>query len=165
VIVASSDKDLMQIAGNSVALVAPGKIESRIGPEEVVKKTGVRPDQVVDWLALVGDSADNIPGVPGVGEKTSARLIAEWGSVAELYRNLGSVKPEKLRSRLEASREDVLRNIRLITLDRGLKLPCRPEDAPVAAPDPGRLRAFYEKMEFHSLAATLPPELPLGRPG
>lgn len=165
VIVASSDKDLMQIAGNSIALVAPGKIEFKIGPEEVVKKTGVRPDQVVDWLALVGDSADNIPGVPGVGEKTSARLIAEWGSVAELYRNLGSVNPEKLRSRLEASRENVYRNVQLITLNRDLQLPCRPEDAPVAAPDPVRLRAFYEKMEFHSLVATLPPELPLGRPG
>lgn len=154
--VATADKDLMQIVGGQVAMIAPGKIENKIGPEEILHKTGVKPSQIVEWLSLVGDSADNIPGVPGIGVKTAAKLLDEWGSLNEMYRHLDRIMPERIRVKLENSRPDVFRNIQIITLDKNIKLPFIPEDLTTRSPDTERLRAFYTRMEFHSLAAALP---------
>lgn len=155
-LVASSDKDLMQIAGGNIALIAPGKIEQKIGPAEVCLKTGVAPGQIVAWLALCGDSSDNIPGVPGVGVKTAAKLINAWGSLENMYANIGQVQPDKTRAKLEDCRPEVLRNIQLITLEKNLKLPFALDELALSPPDNGRLRAFYTRLEFHSLAAELP---------
>lgn len=154
-LVASSDKDLMQIAGGNIAIIVPGKAENRIGSEEIYRKTGVRPGQIVEWLALTGDSADNIPGVPGIGALTAARLLQKWGSLHEIFNHLGQLKPEKIRSLLESHRQDVFRNIQIITLDKGIKLPCPVEDMKIVPPDAKRLRPFFERMEFHSLAEGL----------
>lgn len=154
-LVVSADKDLMQIAKPHIMLVAPGKIEERAGPEEIYRKTGVRPGQIVEWLALAGDSADNIPGVPGIGAKTAARLLNEWGSVSELFAHLNSVQPERLRRLLEEHRPGVLRNIKLVTLDNHIALPCSLEDMHLKPPDTARLRALFVRLEFHSLAAGL----------
>ena len=154
-LVASSDKDLMQLAGGRITLVAPGNIEARIGPEEVCLKTGVKPEQIVEWLAMVGDSSDNIPGVPGIGAKTSARLLREWGSLRAIFDNLEKIEPEKTRRALREHQPDALRNVLLITLDKGIPLPCGLEDMKIGAPETGRLRSFFSKMEFHSLAAGL----------
>ena len=152
-LVASSDKDLMQIVGGHIAMIAPGKINDKIGAEEIYQKTGVQPGQIVEWLALTGDSADNIPGVPGIGAKTAAKLLGEWGSIGEMFNHLGQLKPEKARSLLENCRQDVFRNIQIITLDKNIKLPCPVEEMKCAPPDAERLRSFYSRMEFHSLAA------------
>lgn len=154
-LVASSDKDLMQIAGGGVTLIVPGKVGDKIGPDEIYQKTGVRPGQIVEWLALMGDSADNIPGVPGIGAKTAARLLNEWGSLQEIFNHLGQLKSEKMRSLLESCRQDVFRNIQIITLDKAIKLPCLVEEMKVKPTDTERLRSFFDRMEFHSLAATL----------
>ena len=154
-IVATSDKDLMQVVGGNVAMLSPGKMDGKIGPDEIFRKTGVKPSQMVEWLALVGDSSDNIPGVPGVGPKTAAVLLNEFGSLAGLFSGLERVKSEKTRARLAAGREDVLRNVSLITLDRNIKLPFALKDLEVRPPERERLRALYEKLEFHSLAAEL----------
>jgi DNA polymerase I len=154
-LVASSDKDLMQVAGGNIALIAPGKIEQKIGPEEVRLKTGVAPARIVEWLALCGDSSDNIPGVPGVGAKTAAKLLNEWGSLEEMYRHLEQVKPEKTRAKIENCRAEVMRNIQVITLDRNIRLPRALDELAVKPPDKERLRSFYARMEFHSLAAEL----------
>jgi len=155
-LVASSDKDLMQIADGNIALIAPGKIEQKIGPEEVRLKTGVNPGQIVDWLALCGDSSDNIPGVPGVGAKTAAKLLNEWGSLEKMYAQVGQVKPEKTRAKLEHCRPEVLRNIQVVTLDKNIKLPFAFADLGMKTPDNDHLRSFYTRLEFHSLAAELP---------
>jgi len=154
-LVATSDKDLMQIVGGQVAMIAPGKIEQKIGPEEIFCKTGVKPSQIVEWLALVGDSADNIPGVPGIGAKTAAKLLNEWGSLNEMYLHLDRIMPERIRAKLEHGRPDVFRNIQIITLDKNIKLPFIPEDLTVKPPDTERLRSFFTRMEFHSLVAIL----------
>ncbi|MDO9543425.1 MAG: 5'-3' exonuclease H3TH domain-containing protein [Kiritimatiellia bacterium] len=151
--VATSDKDLMQIVGGHIAMIAPGKVGDKIGPDEIYQKTGVRPKQIVEWLALTGDSADNIPGVPGIGAKTAAKLLNEWGSLQEIFNHLEQLKPEKMRALLESCRPDVLRNIQIITLDKNIPLPCPVEDMKINPPDTARLRAFFERMEFHSLAA------------
>lgn len=155
VLVASSDKDLMQIAGRDVFLIAPGKIEKKKGPDEIYQKTGVRPEQIVEWLALTGDSSDNIPGVPGIGAKTAAKLLNEWGTFRGMLNHLNQVHPEKIRRALEEKREDVLRNIKLITLEKDIKLPCSFEDMKVRPPDTEKLRSFFTGMEFHSLASGL----------
>ncbi|MDD5483974.1 MAG: 5'-3' exonuclease H3TH domain-containing protein [Kiritimatiellae bacterium] len=155
VLVASSDKDLMQITGGNIALITPGKIENRVGPEEVYLKTGVHPAQIVEWLALTGDSSDNIPGVRGIGAKTAARLLGEWGSLQGIFQNLERLKPERMRALLENCRADVFRNVQIITLDKNIKLPRPVEETKLALADTERLRSFYSRMEFHSMAAAL----------
>jgi DNA polymerase-1 len=155
ILVASSDKDLMQITDRNIALISPSKADNKIGPDQVCQKTGVRPEQIVEWLALMGDSVDNIPGVPGVGAKTAAKLLNEWGSIKEIFAHLDRLKPDKIRPLLENCRSDIFRNIQIITLDKNLKLPWPMEETKLKPPDAERLRAFYSRMEFHSLAAGL----------
>jgi DNA polymerase-1 len=155
VIVVSSDKDLMQIVDAHVAMVAPGKLVEKEGPDHVFRKTGVRPDQVVDWLALMGDSADNIPGVPGVGTKTAAKWLGLWGSLDSLWRHLDEIKPDKLRQALLDHREVVLRNARMVRLQRDINSFSSFDTLARRPPDPQRLKMFYEEMEFHSLANKL----------
>lgn len=155
VLVVSSDKDLMQIVDDRVALLPPGRGGEKYGPKQVLAKTGVRPDQIVDWLALTGDSADNIAGVPGVGAKTAAKWLAQWGSLDALRQHESELQPEKLRRAFAAHRELVLRNVSMIRLQRDL--PCFSALADLArqAPDARRLKSFFEEMEFHSLAKVL----------
>jgi len=153
--VATSDKDLMQIVGGRIAMVVPGKIKDQVGPEEILHKTGVKPSQIVEWLALVGDSSDNIPGVPGIGSKTAAKLLNEFGSLSEIFNHIDRIKSEKIRTTLKDSRQILLRNIQLITLEKNINLPFATEDLTLSPPDIERLRSFYESMEFHSLAEEL----------
>lgn len=118
VVIASSDKDFMQLVSPQIGLwnpndKAPGVIWTAA---EVVAKTGVAPGQVADWLALMGDAVDNIPGVPGVGPKTAAELLKQFGSIAGLFERLTEVKSEKMRTALRGSVEVVRRNRRLVEL-------------------------------------------------
>jgi DNA polymerase-1 len=118
VIIASSDKDFMQLVSPQVRLFNPNdKTETLWSAEEVRAKTGVEPAQIVDWLSLVGDSVDNISGVPGVGAKTAATLLSKFGSVDDLYPRLAEVHPERLRDSLQASEELVRRNQELVRLN------------------------------------------------
>jgi DNA polymerase-1 len=155
VLIASADKDLFQIAAPNIALIAPGKIEEKQGPDEIRRKTGVNPEQVVEWLALTGDSSDNIPGVPGVGAKTAAKLLTQWGSLRGILDHLERIEPERIRRALSEYRADILRNVKLITLDKALPLPCPLEEMKVKPPHTDQLRSFYNRLEFHSLATGL----------
>ena len=117
VIIASPDKDFMQLVRPGIGLVNPNdKSTSLWTAEQVVAKSGVRPEQVVDWLSLVGDSVDNIPGVPGVGVKTAAQLLNQFGSIEALYRRLDAIASPRLREVLRMSAEVVRRNQQLIRL-------------------------------------------------
>src|SRR5476651_578674 len=123
VVIASSDKDFMQLVSARVGLLNPGdKSEAVWTDEQVRAKAGVEPSQIVDWLALMGDSVDNIPGVPGVGPKTAADLLKQFGSVDTMFGRLDEVKSEKLRLALRNSAEAVRRNRKLVRLDDDL--PC-----------------------------------------
>jgi 5'-3' exonuclease len=102
----------------------------------VREKTGVGPGQIVDWLSLMGDAVDNIPGVPGVGPKTAAELLGRFGSVAGLYERLAEVKSERLRAALAAAAADVRRNQDLVRLPHaGFRLP-----GPASGAAPGEVR-------------------------
>ena len=159
VLIATSDKDLYQLINDRVFMISPSKAGSKIGCAEVVEKTGVRPEKIVEWLALTGDTVDNIPGVPGVGPKTAAKLLAQFGSLENLWSKLDEVASDKLREALAAHRADVVRNVELVTLRRDLEVPVTVDSMGVRRIDPARMVPFYEEMEFGSLAKPLREEL------
>ena len=114
----SADKDLMQLIDSTTAMLRPEKGGGlrRMGPEEVFEEKGVRPDQIIDYLALVGDSSDNIPGVKGIGEKTAASLLAEWGDMDSIYANIEkAVKGARLTNMLKG-RESAYFSRELVTV-------------------------------------------------
>ena len=156
VVIASADKDFMQLVAPGVGLLNPNdKSETIWTAEQVRVKTGVEPEQIGDWLSLLGDSVDNIPGVPGVGPKTATELLKQFGSVLELYRRLGEVKSERIRGALKAAEADVRRNQFLVRL----KVEVGGEflaDALVVKPaDAGRLMELYHSWGFRSMLAEL----------
>lgn len=159
VLIATSDKDLYQLINDRVFMVSPSKAGVKMGCAEVVEKTGVRPEKIVEWLALTGDTVDNIPGVPGVGPKTAAKLLAQFGSLENLWSKLDDVASQKLREALAAHRADVVRNVELVTLRRDLNVPVSMDLTGVRRIDPARMVPFYEEMEFGSLAKRLREEL------
>jgi DNA polymerase-1 len=161
VIVASSDKDFMQLVSPRVGLLNPNdKSETIWTAEQVSAKTGVNPEQIVDWLSLIGDSVDNIPGVTGVGPKTAAELINEHGSTAEIYRNLPAVTSERLRANLTAAQNAVERNRNLIRLRDDLPGTDPVNRFEVQAVDCDRLRELYLRWGFKTLLQELEDQVP-----
>jgi DNA polymerase-1 len=157
VVIASSDKDFMQLVSEQIGLINPQDKTERIWtPTDVQAKTGVQPEQIVDWLSLIGDSVDNIAGVPGVGPKTASELLQQFGSVKDLYERLGQVKSEKLRSKLQEAQELVLRNQRLVGLRDPMAATEPSLDAVgIQAPDVPRLQVLYAQWGFKTLLAQL----------
>jgi DNA polymerase-1 len=155
----SADKDLCQLIDGRVQMLVPekkGGFSSR-GVDEVVAKFAVRPDQVVDYLALIGDTSDNIPGVEGVGPKTAAKLVGQFGSIDALLARLPEVGNENLRNRLRASAERLSINRQLIRLDAVLPDPAMGTPTAIArrTPDWDRLLALAGELELHSLVREL----------
>ncbi|MGA2787168.1 MAG: 5'-3' exonuclease H3TH domain-containing protein, partial [Verrucomicrobiota bacterium] len=111
--------------------------------------------QIVDWLSLTGDTVDNIPGVPGVGPKTAAELLNQFGTVAALYERLGEVKSERLRTALRGAAEAVRRNGELVRLRDDLPCEFSPEALAVKPADAGRLRELYQCWGFKGMLAEL----------
>ena len=150
---ATSDKDLMQLVDDRVRIVPPTKTDEELDAAGVEAKTGVKPSQIVDWLALIGDSADNIPGVNGIGPKTATKLIAQFGSLSGCLAQAEKIESESLRSKVIAGRAVAELNVELMTLDK--RVPGVPEwgDVPAPAPDAARLKAFFETYELHRFAA------------
>lgn len=155
VVIFSGDKDLSQVIDDRVEMLVPdpaGSLTKR-GVEEVVKKFGVPPSGIVDYLALIGDASDNIPGVEGVGPKTAAALLQQFGSGEEIFRRLDEVKRESLRAKLAQAKELFEKNVKLVTLDTA-----PPEDVvweicrlKRSAPDYAKIRAAAKKMELKSI--------------
>jgi len=160
VVIASSDKDFMQLVTAQVGLLNPNDKTGAIwGRDQVVAKSGVEPEQVVDWLALMGDAVDNIPGVPGVGTKTAASLLQEFGTVERLYGRVEAVKSEKVRASLLASAEAVRRNQELVRLR---EVPCEfePGQLVVRPADREKLRGLLQHWGFKGLLAELEAQYP-----
>jgi len=160
VVIASSDKDFMQLVSSRIGLFNPNDKTGTIwGREQVLAKTGVEPEQVADWLALMGDAVDNIPGVPGVGPKTAAELVKQFGSVSALLERLAEVKSVKLRAALQSSAQAVRRNLELVRL---LEVPCElvAEQLAVRPPDGEKLRQLFRNWGFRGMLETLEVRLP-----
>jgi DNA polymerase-1 len=150
VTVVSSDKDLMQLVKPGLVMLDTMKNRS-IGPDEVREKFGVPPDKVVDVQALAGDSTDNVPGVPGIGVKTAAELINEYGDLEALLARAGEIKQPKRRERLIefADQARISRDLVLLKDDVPLEVPVEQLGVREANPDP--LLGFLREMEFSAL--------------
>ncbi len=151
----SGDKDILQLVGGPVRVLIPRAEDVEIDPAAVEAKWGVPPARITDLLALMGDDSDNLPGVDGIGEKTGAALLRQFGSLDDLFTRLGEVKQEKLREKIRSARAQILKVRELAVLRH---------DVPVAGglaglrrerADPGRLQALYEDLEFTRLIPQL----------
>ncbi len=158
VLIVSGDKDLLQLVGDGVRVLKPGRDVTRdlkiLDSAGVQQYLGVRPDQVLDFLALVGDSVDNVPGVPGIGEKTAQKLLKEFPSLDALLENLDKVEPHKLSEKLKAFQEQARLSRELVKLNPPL-LDISLEECRAQPPDVERLRALLEELEFRSLLKEL----------
>jgi DNA polymerase-1 len=152
VFLAACDKDLFQVVDDVVKIVPQSGEPIAMGSDEVMKKTGVRPEQVADWLALAGDNSDNIPGVPGVGAKTAAKLLAEFGTLDALLAGLDRIPSARLCAAIKGASEQVERNRRVTTLRRDVPCNLAWDEMAVVPPDKNALHALFEAWEFHSLA-------------
>ena len=146
----SSDKDLMQLVGNGVDMMDPMK-NTVIDVEGVEAKFGVGPDRVVDVQALAGDSVDNIPGAPGIGIKTAALLINEYGDLDTLLERAEEIKQPKRRQTLIEHADQIRLSRQLVKLDDDVKLDETLDDLDVRAPEADKLLAFLAEMEFRTL--------------
>jgi len=154
VVIASADKDFMQLVADGVGLVNPNdKSEQIWGAAQVVGKAGVQPEQIVDYLSLLGDAVDNIPGVPGVGAKTAASLLQKFGSVNEIYARLSETGSARLQAALAGANMAVRRNQGLVRLKNDLASAPAVESLVMRSPQLERLCALYARWGFRSLLA------------
>ncbi|WP_421996916.1 DNA polymerase I [Reyranella sp.] len=156
--IVSSDKDLMQLIRPGVEMMDPIK-KTRLGPEAVMEKFGVAPDKVVDVQALAGDSVDNVPGVPGIGVKTAAQLINEYGDLETLLARAGEIKQPKRREALIANAELARISKQLVTLRDDAPAPADPDSFDKRKPDPNVLLPWLEQQGFKSLVTRFAGEL------
>ncbi|UFW50207.1 MULTISPECIES: DNA polymerase I [Bradyrhizobium] len=148
--IVSSDKDLMQLVTDCVTMYDTMK-DRRIGIPEVIEKFGVPPEKVVEVQALAGDSTDNVPGVPGIGIKTAAQLIVEYGDLDQLLFRAGEIKQPKRREALLENAEKARISRKLVLLDDKVDLDVPLDDLAVHEPDARKLIAFLKAMEFSTL--------------
>jgi len=156
--IVSSDKDLMQLIRPGVEMMDPIK-KIKLGPEAVMEKFGVTPDKVVDVQALAGDSTDNVPGVPGIGVKTAAQLINEYGDLETLLQRAGEIKQPKRREALQQNAELARISLKLVTLRDDVPAPADPDSFDKRKPDPNVLLPWLEQQGFKSLLARFTGEL------
>jgi len=156
VVIYSGDKDILQLVNEGIRVAVPRREDDLMDASAVKAKWGVPPGQIAELLALMGDASDNLPGVPGVGEKTAAQLLGQFGSLTSLYARLGEVKSEKLREKLAGARTQVLATRELAVLRTDVPVPgglaaCAPRPG-----DPARARALFEELDFNRLLGSLP---------
>ena len=149
-VIVSSDKDLMQLIGGGVVMWDPMK-DRRLAEPEVFEKFGVGPEKMIDLQALIGDSVDNVPGAPGIGPKTAAQLLDEYGDLDALLARAGEIKQPKRRETLINFADQIRLSRELVRLTCDAPAPEPIEDFAVRDPDPETLSAFLDKMEFRSL--------------
>ncbi|MGA1430669.1 MAG: DNA polymerase, partial [Candidatus Limnocylindrus sp.] len=161
VMIVSGDLDMLQLVGPNVSLLhtAKGGADAMViyDPAKIFERYGLTPEQIVDFKALKGDSSDNIPGVPGVGEKTAAKLIASFGSLERLYQRLDDVEPVRIRELLRANREAAFAGQGLMTIDRDAPLTLPGEGGSIGVYDRDLALALLRELEFRALIGRLPP--------
>ena len=163
-VIVSGDKDFFQLVGKGVHLLNPGRggphgvAAQWVDAKRAAKKFGVEPGQVVDYLALVGDSSDNVPGAPGIGPKTAQKLLGEYGTLEDLLEHAEEIKAKRPRESLLGHREQILLSKELVTIKTDLELDADIEDLRVSEPDNDRLRALYVDLEFRTLLDRLDAE-------
>jgi DNA polymerase-1 len=150
VLIVSSDKDLMQLVGENIHMYDSMK-NRMIGIEQVIEKFEVGPKKVLDMLSLIGDASDNIPGVKGIGPKTAAELIKQFGSLENIFENLDQIKQEKRRQLLTEGAEKAKLSKILAALKEDVELGISLDELEIRALDPHKLISFLQVQGFHSL--------------
>ena len=151
--VVSTDRDAFQLVSENVCLMMTPRGVADVHvytPERVEARYGVRPDQVPDFIGLKGDTSDNIPGVPGIGDKTAGQLIAQYGSVENVLEHVAELSPARRRS-LEEHAQQAIDSKVLATMRRDLPLDCDPSQLVLSAPDRSRLKEMFRQYEFRNL--------------
>jgi DNA polymerase-1 len=164
VVIVSSDKDLMQLVGGKVSMLDTMKNRS-IGRAEVIEKFGVGPEKVIEVQSLAGDSSDNVPGVPGIGIKTAAQLIEEYGDLETLLARASEIKQPKRREALINFADQARLSKLLVTLKDDVPVPTPLSALVRRPPDPDKLKQFLARMEFRTLLSRMggtppPPSAP-----
>jgi len=158
-VIVTGDKDMLQMVSGRVSVLSSKKSITDTfiyGPEAVREKMGVGPGSVRDLLALMGDSSDNIPGVPGVGPKTAVKLINEFGSLEGIYENIAKIKSVKLQELLEANRDLAMKSKELATLKKDLDIDRELIERSFRDIDIGRIKDVFGRLEFGNLLKRLP---------
>tara|TARA_R110002073_G_scaffold4917_17_gene31136 strand:- start:6812 stop:9496 length:2685 start_codon:yes stop_codon:yes gene_type:complete len=162
VVISTGDKDMAQLVNEHVTLINT-MTDTRMDEAGVVEKFGVRPDQIIDYLALVGDTSDNIPGVPKCGPKTAVKWLTEYGSLEGVMAHAGEVKG-KVGEYLRESLEFLPMSYQLATIKLDVELPCPAEDLKFSEPDEETLRSLYLEYEFRQWVEELGAEPPSSSP-
>ncbi|MFO1204140.1 MAG: 5'-3' exonuclease H3TH domain-containing protein, partial [Tabrizicola sp.] len=159
----SSDKDLMQLIRPGVDMFDPMKARA-IGPDEVMEKFGVPPERVIDVQSLAGDSVDNVPGAPGIGLKTAALLINEYGDLDTLLARAGEIKQPKRREALVDNAEKIRISRQLVTLTCDMPLDTTLDELEIRLPEADKIMDFLTKMEFRTLTKRVADKLGIAAP-
>jgi DNA polymerase-1 len=157
-VIVTGDRDSLQLASGNTRILMPvtkgGRTETEAYDQEgVIARYGVTPAQFIDVKGLMGDQSDNIPGVPGIGEKTAIELIKAFGSLDSIYENIDKVEKKGVREKLETNRELAFMSRRLATIDRNMPTLCAFEDLKRGSCDEARLYGLFKRLEFKSLIA------------
>ena len=150
----TGDRDLLQLVNDRTIVYLAGDDQNYITPEDVLGKLHVRPEQVVDYKALVGDQSDNIPGVPGVGEKTTETLLSKYGTLDNIYAHLEEIEP-RWRIKLEAGKESAYMSYKLAAIRTDLTVVIDLEQARTEVFEPAKVEALFRELEFRSLIEKL----------
>jgi DNA polymerase-1 len=156
-VIVSGDKDFYQLIRDGVCLLNPGRGGPTAVEEEWVdtrnahERLGVPPHRVVDYLGLIGDTADNVPGVRGIGPKTAIQLIEEYGAMEDILARTGEIKAKRAREALETHRDDALLSKKLVTIHTDLPVPLDLQALQRTEPDRAALKNIFLELEFHSL--------------
>jgi DNA polymerase-1 len=150
----TGDRDLLQLVNQRIIVYLAGDDQNYITPEDVLAKLHVRPEQVVDYKALVGDKSDNIPGVAGVGEKTTETLLAKYGTLDAVYAHLDEIEP-RWRTKLVAGKDSAYLSYKLATIRTDLPVKIDLEQARTDAFDPAKVEAILRELEFRTLVEQL----------
>ena len=160
VLILTGDRDMFQLVSDKIKILytrgGPNPQTVVFGPEELDERYGLTPQQFIDLKALTGDTSDNIPGVPGVGDKTAAKFLSEYGDLDALYDHIDEVSGPKTRQNLVDNKDQVLKNRRLVTIVTDLDLPYDPETSHVQAYDAAAMGQLFQELEFRTLARDLP---------
>ncbi len=160
VLVMTGDRDMFQLVDEQVKILytsgGPNPVTSVYGLEQVAERYGLTPQQFIDFKALTGDSSDNIPGVPGVGEKTAVKFLQQYGTLDELYAHVDEISGPKTRQALIDAHEQVLRNRRLVTINTDLDIHFDADKCRLRDYDQDALIALFNELEFRSLIKELP---------
>lgn len=159
----SSDKDLMQLIRPGIDMFDPMKTR-QIGPDEVMEKFGVAPEKVIDVQSLAGDSVDNVPGAPGIGLKTAALLINEYGDLDTLLARANEIKQPKRREALVDNADQIRISRDLVTLKDDTPLDVALDDLEIRLPEPDKIMEFLTKMEFRTLTKRVADKLGIAAP-